>query len=303
MIGGGWSEWLWPDANPARRSWTRCFPTGRSTSSRASATPPGSTAARSRSRASTVDADPPDGVIERDPASGEPAGRCATRPCCSSRSVLPRQSSGQRLDSVRAGIDLAHSVGITSVIEPGLDAELIAPSLTLADAGELGLRVRASLSPIDWQPGAFDDGVFDFLEDREKLAATGPRRRLRQDLHGRRDRVRHGRPARALRRPALRPRPAFLHAGAGDRYFTRFDAMGLAIHVHAVGDAGIRMALDGFAAMRKANGMSDNRHHIVHLQLIDAADRPRFAAARRRRRRSSRCGPTRTPPRSSSTCR
>jgi predicted amidohydrolase YtcJ len=37
------------------------------------------------------------------------------------------------------------------------------------------------------------------------------------------------------------------------------------------------MALDGFEAMRRANGPSDNLHHIVHLQLIDEADRPRFA--------------------------
>ena len=62
-----------------------------------------------------------------------------------------------------------------------------------------------------------------------------------------------------------------------DRYFTRFDEMGLAIHVHATGDAGIRRALDGFAAMRVANGRSGNRHHIVHLQLIHEDDLPRFA--------------------------
>ncbi len=71
--------------------------------------------------------------------------------------------------------------------------------------------------------------------------------------------------------------PRFYTQEQVNRYFTRFDAMGLQIHVHAIGDAGIRMALDGFEAMRKANGKSDNRHHIVHLQLIHEADRPRFA--------------------------
>ena len=29
--------------------------------------------------------------------------------------------------------------------------------------------------------------------------------------------------------------------------------------------------------MREANGYSDNRHHIVHLQLVDDAEIPRFA--------------------------
>lgn len=51
---------------------------------------------------------------------------------------------------------------------------------------------------------------------------------------------------------------------------------GLQIHVHAIGDAAIRRALNGFEAMRNANGMSDNRHQIVHLQLIHPDDRLRF---------------------------
>jgi predicted amidohydrolase YtcJ len=178
---------------------------------------------------------------------------------------------------VRAGIALAHSVGITSVIEPGLDAELIAPVVALADAGELGLRVRASLSPLAWQPGAFDDGVFAFLEGR------GQWRRPDLDVDSVKiymdGVVEYGTGALLEpyddRRYGLGPR--FYTQEQVNRYFTRFDAMGLAIHVHAVGDAGIRMALDGFEAMRKANGASDNRHHVVHLQLIDPADRPRFA--------------------------
>jgi len=62
-----------------------------------------------------------------------------------------------------------------------------------------------------------------------------------------------------------------------DQYFIRFDRMGLQIHVHAIGDAAIRRALNGFEAMREANGMSDNRHQIVHLQLIHEDDRPRFS--------------------------
>ena len=57
----------------------------------------------------------------------------------------------------------------------------------------------------------------------------------------------------------------------------RFDSMGLQIHVHAIGDAAVRMALDGFEAILEANGNNDNRHHMVHLQMIDAADIPRFA--------------------------
>jgi predicted amidohydrolase YtcJ len=68
-------------------------------------------------------------------------------------------------------------------------------------------------------------------------------------------------------RPTLGPR--FYTQEKVIEYFQRFDAMGLQIHVHAIGDAGIRMALDGFEAAQTANGVSGNRHHITHLQLID----------------------------------
>ena len=52
--------------------------------------------------------------------------------------------------------------------------------------------------------------------------------------------------------------------------YPRLDALGVQIHTHAIGDGAIRMALDAYAQARKLNPSSDNRHQIVHLQLIDA---------------------------------
>ena len=43
-------------------------------------------------------------------------------------------------------------------------------------------------------------------------------------------------------------------------------------------DRATREALDNFQAARDANGANDLRHTITHLQAIDAADIPRFAA-------------------------
>ena len=47
--------------------------------------------------------------------------------------------------------------------------------------------------------------------------------------------------------------------------------------MHGIGDRAIREGLDALAAVRAANGPSDLRHHIAHLQLVDPADIPRFA--------------------------
>jgi len=57
---------------------------------------------------------------------------------------------------------------------------------------------------------------------------------------------------------------------------TRFDAMGLQVHMHAIGDRALRAGLDAIAAARRHNGPSDNRHHIAHLQLIHVDDIERF---------------------------
>lgn len=55
------------------------------------------------------------------------------------------------------------------------------------------------------------------------------------------------------------------------------DRRGLQIAVHAIGDAAVRITLDGYAAARDANGPRDSRHRIEHIEMLDASDLPRFA--------------------------
>jgi predicted amidohydrolase YtcJ len=57
---------------------------------------------------------------------------------------------------------------------------------------------------------------------------------------------------------------------------TRLDATGLSCHFHAIGDRGVRNALDAVAAARAANGMTANRHHIAHIQVVHPDDIARF---------------------------
>ena len=58
---------------------------------------------------------------------------------------------------------------------------------------------------------------------------------------------------------------------------TEIDRRGMQIAVHAIGDAAVRIALDGYHAARKANGPRDSRHRIEHIEMIDLADIPRLA--------------------------
>ncbi|UOZ06775.1 amidohydrolase [Amycolatopsis sp. WQ 127309] len=57
-----------------------------------------------------------------------------------------------------------------------------------------------------------------------------------------------------------------------------FDALGMRTHVHAIGDAGVRAALDAVARVTRGNPAWDRRPTITHLQLVDPADVARLAS-------------------------
>lgn len=55
------------------------------------------------------------------------------------------------------------------------------------------------------------------------------------------------------------------------------DAAGFQVHIHAIGDAAVRQALDAIERAMDANGPRDRRPVIAHAQLVDDADLARFA--------------------------
>ncbi|MDQ1136995.1 putative amidohydrolase YtcJ [Microbacterium sp. SORGH_AS 1204] len=61
------------------------------------------------------------------------------------------------------------------------------------------------------------------------------------------------------------------------RLVPALNAAGIAVHAHAIGDAAVRDALDGFARV-PAEHRRRVRNHIAHIQLIHPDDVARFAA-------------------------
>ncbi|REJ04204.1 amidohydrolase [Microbacterium bovistercoris] len=70
---------------------------------------------------------------------------------------------------------------------------------------------------------------------------------------------------------------SFIDPEALRRYVTALDAAGQQVHMHALGDRAVREALDALQDARQANGDTDGRHHLAHLQIVARADVPRFA--------------------------
>jgi len=54
------------------------------------------------------------------------------------------------------------------------------------------------------------------------------------------------------------------------------DKAGFQVYLHAIGDRGVRMALDSYEAALTLNGAKDRRDRIEHIETIQTADIPRF---------------------------
>lgn len=55
------------------------------------------------------------------------------------------------------------------------------------------------------------------------------------------------------------------------------DALGFQLHLHAIGDAAVRRALDVIQQVTELNGERDRRPVIAHVHVLNPADTPRFA--------------------------
>jgi predicted amidohydrolase YtcJ len=69
-----------------------------------------------------------------------------------------------------------------------------------------------------------------------------------------------------------------IDAGELNGYVTRLDALGFQPHFHAIGERAVRESLDAVEAARVANGPSDTRPHVAHIQVIHPDDVGRFRA-------------------------
>jgi predicted amidohydrolase YtcJ len=69
---------------------------------------------------------------------------------------------------------------------------------------------------------------------------------------------------------------SFVEPRALRAYVTALDAHGFQVHFHALGDRAVREALDAVEAARHANGWTDTRPQLAHLQVVHPDDVPRF---------------------------
>lgn len=188
--------------------------------------------------------------------------------------LLPEPSPAEVRDRLRRGMRLANAYGITSVHNMNGDQEEFAHYRALDEAGELSLRLyvpfrmypHTPLSAIQDEAVAMRDG---YRSDKLRAGA------LKLFMDGVVESY-----------TAFLTEPYANARGCGEAIFgaehfheiaVRADRAGLQVAVHAVGDAAVRRALDGFGAARRANGPRDARHRIEHIELLHPDDCHRFA--------------------------
>lgn len=228
--------------------------------------------------------EPANGHIYRD-ADGDPTGYLNETAAELIGQHIPPPSD----EMVRAGLLNAQqhlwSIGVTGWHEAILGeyngkADCTFAYTSAITTGELKSRVSGAL----WVPAGttvndVDGLVTKFVHLRERNAAAGfDTASVKVMVDG----VPHGATA-ALLEPYCSHGPG-AKAGAGQLHhdsaalaelILQLDALGFAMHLHIMGDRGIRVALDAIESARIANGVGP-RHHIAHLSMIHPDDARRF---------------------------
>jgi predicted amidohydrolase YtcJ len=219
---------------------------------------------------------PPGGIIVRDPVSGVATGTLRESAMALVADIIPPPTDEEQAANLATGLAEAAKFGITAYIEPGIRGSELKPYLVADRNGTLSARVLASLSPIGFTIGAFGSDVYDLVARRDSFAGNY----LDTDsVKVFMDGVIETKTANMLEPYSDDQSNAdtFYEQAVANELYQKLDGMGVQIHTHAIGDGAVRTALNAYEYALQQNGPNDNRHQIVHLQLIDAADIPRFA--------------------------
>jgi predicted amidohydrolase YtcJ len=218
---------------------------------------------------------PEEGVIKKDPLTGQPSGLLQEPGAMNLASrLMPDPPKEQIKESLLWLQQWLNAKGITTVHEAmlGIDEPNIYEAYDeLAQEGKLTVRYRASwnISPEDDVMEQIDQGMalanrfahphfmahsFKFFADHVIEEETG----YLLEPYAHRDDAWHG--IKVWKDDILR------------EAFTRIDSAGHQIHVHVIGDAAAQYTLDALETLIEVNGKRDSRHSFAHLQLARTED-------------------------------
>jgi predicted amidohydrolase YtcJ len=220
---------------------------------------------------------PPNGVIVKDPKTGEPTGHLKEAATRLIDGVVPRRTDDDRRAALKAAVAHALQYGVTSVQNAGGSLEEMDLFDQARQAGDLRVRTYLATSAT----AATTDADLDRMDEAWKRFGDNPTVRtgiVKMFADG----VIESRTA-----AMLAPYTNSASAGAPNlspeeltRVVTMFDKRGWQVQIHAIGDRAIRMSLDAFEHAARVNPAParGRRHRLEHIEAVAEADIPRFAA-------------------------
>jgi predicted amidohydrolase YtcJ len=218
--------------------------------------------------------DPPNGAIVRDPKTGEATGALKESAQDLVSKIIPKPSRADQLLALRAGMKWANAHGITRVHSAGGDFEVLDLFDEMRRRGDLTVRMYVAyfLNPpelrhqdLDAIEGArkkfhddwIDAGAVKFMIDGVVEAHTAAMLEPYSDD------------------PSLKG-ALFWEPTKYKSAVAELDKRGLQLFTHAIGDYGVRTALDGYEEAESRNHKHDRRSRIEHIETVTTADVPRF---------------------------
>jgi len=218
--------------------------------------------------------DPPNGVIVRDSSTHEATGALKEAAQDLVAKAAPELTRAERLTALRAGIKWANENGLTRVHSAGGDF----PQLELYDElrrrGDLTLRfyIAYFMDPPEMRPkdvdaienarkkyhdAWIDTNTVKFMVDGVIESHTAAMIEPYSDD------------------PSLKGK-LFWDPAKYSSAVAELDKRGLQLFTHAIGELGVRTALDVYQHAEEVNHTSDRRPRIEHIETVTGADIPRF---------------------------
>jgi predicted amidohydrolase YtcJ len=218
---------------------------------------------------------PTNGIVVKDPRTGEPTGHLKESAAGLVRKVMPKPSDADRRAALRQAVAHAHRFGVTSVQNAGTSFDDVAVYQQSLRAGELQVRAYLAMST----SSGTTEADLDRMEETRKALGDDPTLTTGAvKIYA--DGVIESRTA-AMLAPYENSHSSGapnLSADQLNRLVAMVDKRGWQIFIHAIGDRAIRMSLDAFERAAAANPAParGRRHRIEHIEAAAAADIPRF---------------------------
>lgn len=222
---------------------------------------------------------PPEGEIVRG-ARGEPTGLLRGSAAAIVRKVIPRASYEQRRAEALRALEEARRWGVTG-IHDNSNFDSLALFQDLQREGLLTSRVWARMPLSDWEK------VRDYIREHkltqhkgawgDDFIRLGGLKAWVDGIMGNSTAL-FWEPYDHTPQSYGRLRPVMSPEGNLQRLMMGADRAGFTITVHAIGDWANHILLDTYQRVLAQNPPRERRHRVVHAQVVDPADLPRFGS-------------------------